>query len=162
MNRIHRIRRFLFDPPRRSGTPNVYGVAVPAALASPPPRPPGWTTAPTAACPPLPSDQRRHAQLAGHPDHGHARAARLAAGADRVPDSGRAAAHGRQRRRTDPVPMIAPGMLPRTIQLCVHCQQRPAGFWVRRTCGTVVRRPWCLSCCQQLNRNRQDVIPFGG
>ena len=53
-------------------------------------------------------------------------------------------------------------MLPRTIQLCIHCQQRPAGFWVRRTGGTVVRRPWCLSCCQDLDRDRHDVIPFGG
>ena len=53
-------------------------------------------------------------------------------------------------------------MLPRTIQLCIHCQQRPAGFWVRRTGGTVVRRPWCLSCCQELDRDRYDVIPFGG
>jgi hypothetical protein len=51
---------------------------------------------------------------------------------------------------------------PHTIQLCIHCQQRPAGFWVRRTGGTVVRRPWCLSCCQQLDHDRHDVIPFGG
>jgi hypothetical protein len=55
-----------------------------------------------------------------------------------------------------------PSLLPRTIQLCAHCQQRPAGLWVRRTGGTVVRRPWCLSCCQGLDRDRCDVIPFGG
>ena len=53
-------------------------------------------------------------------------------------------------------------MLPRTIQLCIHCQQRPAGFWVRRTGDTVVRRPWCLSCCQDLDRDPYDLIPFGG
>ena len=57
---------------------------------------------------------------------------------------------------------IARGMPPHTIQLCAHSQQRPAGFWVRRTGGTVVRRPWCLSCCQDLDRDRYDVIPFGG
>jgi hypothetical protein len=62
----------------------------------------------------------------------------------------------------DPFTMIAPGLLPRTIQLCIHCQQRPAGFWVRRTGGTVVRWPWSLSCCQELDRDRYDVIPFGG
>jgi len=52
-------------------------------------------------------------------------------------------------------------LLPRTIQLCVHCQQRPAGFWVRRTGGMVVRRPWCMSCSQDLDRDDYDVIPFG-
>jgi len=62
------------------------------------------------------------------------------------------------RRRT----VTASRMLPRTIQLCIHCQQRPAGFWVRHTGGTVVRRPWCLSCCHELDRDRYDVIPFGG
>jgi hypothetical protein len=61
-----------------------------------------------------------------------------------------------------PVTRIVPGLLPRTIQLCVHCQQRPAGFWVRRTGGMVVRRPWCLSCSQELDRDHCDVIPFGG
>jgi hypothetical protein len=71
-------------------------------------------------------------------------------------------APGRRRRRTGLVPRTTPGVLPRTIQLCIHCQQRPAGFWVRRTGGTVVRRPWCLSCCQDLDRDRYDVISFGG
>jgi hypothetical protein len=65
------------------------------------------------------------------------------------------------RRLRNPITMIAPGLLPRTIQVCIHCQQRPAGFWVHRTGGTVVRRPWCLSCCQGLDRDRCDVIPFG-
>jgi hypothetical protein len=58
--------------------------------------------------------------------------------------------------------VATPGLLPHTIQLCVHCQQRPAGFWVRRHGGQTVRRPWCLSCCQQLDPGRCDVIPFDG
>jgi hypothetical protein len=72
---------------------------------------------------------------------------------------GREAPRGRQRRRSDPVTTIASGLLPRTIQLCVHCQQRPAGFWVRRTGGMVVRRPWCLSCSQELARDHYDRNP---
>jgi len=118
--------------------------------------------APTAGRPPPPGDQQRPARLTGHPDRGDGRAARLRAGGDRAPDAGRAAARGPQRRRKAPSTMTAPGVLPRTVQLCIHCQQRPAGFWVRRTGGTVVRRPWCLSCCQDLDRDRNDVIPFGG
>ncbi len=27
-------------------------------------------------------------------------------------------------------PMIAPRLLPRTVQLCMHCRHTPAGFWV--------------------------------
>jgi hypothetical protein len=56
--------------------------------------------------------------------------------------------------------MTAPGLLPHTVQLCTHCRQNPAGFWVLRTGGETVRRPWCLSCCQGLDRDRCDVIPF--
>lgn len=56
----------------------------------------------------------------------------------------------------------APGLLPHTIRLCIHCRQNPAGFWVSRTGGRTVRRPWCLSCCQGLDRDRCDVIPFDG
>ena len=59
-------------------------------------------------------------------------------------------------RRTITVPRL----LPRTIQLCIHCQQRPAGFWVSRTSDQTVRRPWCLSCCQELDRDRCDMVPF--
>jgi len=55
---------------------------------------------------------------------------------------------------------ILPARLPHTIQLCIHCQDRPAGFWVSRTGGQTVRRPWCLSCCQGLDRDRYDVIRF--
>jgi hypothetical protein len=49
-----------------------------------------------------------------------------------------------------------------TFQLCVHCRQSPAGFWVSRRNGTVVRRPWCLACCKELDPGRCDVTPFGG
>jgi hypothetical protein len=66
------------------------------------------------------------------------------------------------RRLKNAFTMTGLGVLPRTIQLCIHCQQRPAGFWVRRTGGTVVRRPWCPSCWQDQVRDRYDVIPFGG
>ena len=50
----------------------------------------------------------------------------------------------------------------RTIQLCIHCQQNPAGFWVSRQNGTVARRPWCLSCSQELDPRVCEVTPFGG
>ncbi len=58
--------------------------------------------------------------------------------------------------------VTAPGLLPRTVQLCIHCRQSPAGFWVSRRGGQTVRRPWCVSCCQGLDRDRCDVIPFDG
>ena len=59
--------------------------------------------------------------------------------------------------------MIAPRLrlLPHTVQLCIHCQDSPAGFWVSRKTGQVARRPWCLSCCRALDRNQCDVIRFG-
>jgi hypothetical protein len=50
---------------------------------------------------------------------------------------------------------------PRTHQLCIHCRQSPAGSWVTRKSDTVVRRPWCLACCQDLDRTRCDVTRFG-
>jgi hypothetical protein len=55
---------------------------------------------------------------------------------------------------------VLPARLPHTIQLCIHCRDRPAGFWVSCTGGQTVRRPWCLSCCEGLDRDRCDVIPF--
>jgi hypothetical protein len=58
--------------------------------------------------------------------------------------------------------LVVPAILPRTVQLCVHCRERPAGFWVSRTDGKVVRRPWCLSCCQGLAPERCEVIQFDG
>jgi NMD protein affecting ribosome stability and mRNA decay len=49
-----------------------------------------------------------------------------------------------------------------TVQFCVHCGQRPAGFWVSRSNAAVVRRPWCLACCDELDRAHCDVTPFDG
>jgi len=58
--------------------------------------------------------------------------------------------------------LAGPGRLPHTFPLCIHCLVNPAGFWVGSTGGSVVRRPWCLSCCEDLDRERCDMIPFGG
>ena len=52
-----------------------------------------------------------------------------------------------------------PGRLPHTIHLCVHCKERPAGFWVSRSGVSTPRRPWCLSCCDELDRDCR-VIQF--
>ena len=49
-----------------------------------------------------------------------------------------------------------------TVRLCVHCRQRPAGFWVSRSRDRVVRRPWCLACCTELDRADCDITPFDG
>jgi hypothetical protein len=162
MNCIRRIRRSLAGLTRRAGLLPADGLTAPAALRQPAAAATGLNHAPTAARLQAPADQRRPAQPPSHPDHGRRRGAHLCGGGDRVPDAGHAAARGRQRRRTGPFTRTASGVLPRTIQLCVHCQQRPAGFWVRCTGGTVMRRPWCLSCCQDLDRDRYDVITFGG
>lgn len=56
--------------------------------------------------------------------------------------------------------MTMPRPLPHTIQLCVHCRRNPAGFWVSRTGGQTVRRPWCLSCCQDLDPACYHVKAF--
>ena len=53
-----------------------------------------------------------------------------------------------------------PARLPHTIQLCMHCGADPAGFWVSRAGAKTVRRPRCLSCCEGLDRDRCDIIPF--
>jgi hypothetical protein len=65
------------------------------------------------------------------------------------------AATANRRRRI----LTAP-RLPRTIQLCIHCRHNPAGFWVSRGSSQTVRRPWCLSCCQDLDPGRYHVQPF--
>jgi hypothetical protein len=54
-----------------------------------------------------------------------------------------------------------PRLLPRTVQLCIHCQENPAGFWVSGKGGQTARRPWCLSCCEALDPSRYDMILFG-
>lgn len=55
---------------------------------------------------------------------------------------------------------VADRLLPRTVHLCVHCRYNTAGFWVSRLGDQTPRRPWCLTCCQQLDREHHDVIPF--
>ena len=67
---------------------------------------------------------------------------------------GTATANRRRRTRT------APRRLPHTIQLCIHCRHNPAGFWVSRNSSQTVRRPWCLSCCQNLDPGCYHVQPF--
>lgn len=52
-------------------------------------------------------------------------------------------------------------MNPHILQLCIHCRQKPAGFWVSRKDASTVRRPWCLSCCEELDWSRYDLIPLG-
>ena len=49
---------------------------------------------------------------------------------------------------------------PHRFHLCVHCQVNPAGFWVSGRQRAVVRRPWCLSCCQHLDRATCHITPF--
>jgi hypothetical protein len=48
-----------------------------------------------------------------------------------------------------------------TVRLCVHCRQRPAGFWVSRTGDRVVRHPWCLGRCEELDRVGCYITAFG-
>jgi hypothetical protein len=50
----------------------------------------------------------------------------------------------------------------RTIQLCVHGKKSPAGFWVSSRTSTASGRPWCLACCQELDRVHCAITPFGG
>lgn len=56
--------------------------------------------------------------------------------------------------------VITPGLLPRTVQLCIHCRHNPAGFWVSHTSGQTARRPWCLPCCQNLDPDSYHIQPF--
>jgi len=44
--------------------------------------------------------------------------------------------------------------------LCIHCMTNPAGFWVSRRGSQVVRRPWCLTCCQGLDPDLYDIVRF--
>ena len=54
----------------------------------------------------------------------------------------------------------APRLRPHRFRICVHCQVNPAGFWVSVLPGSVVRRPWCLTCCQHLNPAACHITPF--
>ena len=62
--------------------------------------------------------------------------------------------------RSSILTIMTHGLLPRTVQLCIHCHQNPAGFWVSRKTAGVVRRPWCLTCCQDLDLSSCDLTPF--
>jgi hypothetical protein len=50
--------------------------------------------------------------------------------------------------------------LPRSVQLCIHCRQTAAGFWVSRKNSVVAHRPWCLACCERLDKSRCEIVPF--
>ena len=56
--------------------------------------------------------------------------------------------------------ITVPRLLPHAIQLCIHCRRNPAGFWVSRDSDQTVRRPWCLSCCQDLDPGCYHIKPF--
>jgi len=58
--------------------------------------------------------------------------------------------------------MLMPGRLPHSFPVCIHCLVNPAGFWVSGKDSSVVRRPWCLSCCEDLDRECCTMIPFAG
>jgi hypothetical protein len=131
MNYADRIGRSLASLTRRAGALLTDRAAVPAAAATPRPQSP-----------------RRN----GHsPSPAPARTTVIAEprGHTRPPAP-------REGLRT----RILPARLPHAIQLCIHCRERPAGFWVSRTGGNTVRRPWCLTCCEQLDRDHCDVIRF--
>jgi hypothetical protein len=87
----------------------------------------------------------------------HPRMAARNAGARVAADQNRPApTTTNSRRRTIPTPRL----LPHTIRLCIHCRHNPAGFWVSRDGDQTVRRPWCLSCCQDLDPACQHIRPF--
>ena len=132
MNRIRRVRRSLA---RRASSP---GTGEPHA------------SQPQSQEPQLASRSGRDG-LAGRFTQDLAAAASMAAGQNRPAPAATAS-----RRRS----ISMSGLLPRTIQLCIHCRRNPAGFWVSRDSGQTVRRPWCLSCCQNLDPGCCHVQPF--
>jgi hypothetical protein len=132
MNRIRRVRRSLA---RRASSP---GTSEPHA------------SQPQSQEPQLASRPRRDG-LAGRFTQDLASAASVAVGQNRSAPAATAS-----RRRTITVSRL----LPRTIQLCIHCRRNPAGFWVSRDSGQTVRRPWCLSCCQKPGPGCCHVQPF--
>jgi len=104
----------------------------------------------------------------GHQAAGGGPGSRPAGGASRPfrrASDASGAGSARQGRRAAALTMFrrvvtVPRLLPRTVQLCVHCRRNPAGFWVSGRRDQTVRRPWCLSCCQGLDQGRCDVIRF--
>ena len=130
MNRVRRIAWSLTGLTRRAVVLLACHAALPAAAAAPRPEPSPWATHSTRP----------------------ARARTIVA--SRPPAGARSQAP-RERLRA----RVLPARLPHTIQLCVHCRERPAGFWVSRADAKTVRRPWCLSCCEGLDRDCR-MIPF--
>jgi hypothetical protein len=79
--------------------------------------------------------------------------------ADKLPAASARRAGQRAGSRRGLVPLRL-GRPSHRFQLCVHCQVNPAGFWVSGSQGAVARRPWCLSCCDDLNRDTCHITPF--
>ena len=73
----------------------------------------------------------------------------------------RMAANELPARPLRPRVILGPRRRPHTFPLCIRCRVNPAGFWVSGKESSVVRRPWCLSCCEDLDRELCDMIPFG-
>jgi len=131
MNHTHRICRSLGSLTRRAGVLLACHAATPAAVAATRAEPHRWTTLPTVLTP-------------------------NCAIATSEPHLGVRPQPPQEKLNTRSLP----ARLPHTIQVCIHCRENPAGFWVSRTGDKTVRRPWCLSCCEGLDRNRCEIIPF--
>lgn len=56
--------------------------------------------------------------------------------------------------------ITTPRLLPHTVQLCIHCRQNPARFWISHTSDQTARRPWCLCCCRDLDPACHHIKPF--
>jgi len=132
MNRIRRLCRSLIRPARPPGTGEPRASQL-------------HGQGPVLACGP------GHDGLAAWFSEDLAAAASVAAGQDRPAPT---ITSSRWRTRT------TLRLVPHTIQLCIHCRHNPAGFWVSYTSGQTVRRPWCLSCCQDLDPRCHDIKPF--
>jgi hypothetical protein len=133
MNHAYRVGRWLANLSRHTGFLLACHEVVPAVAANMQPRPPRWS---------------RHSPLS--------------APARPVATSGPRVGARPQARPARPHAMAAPTWLPHTFQLCIHCRENPAGFWVSRTGDKTARRPWCLCCCQGLDRHCCEIIAFGG
>ncbi len=131
MKHVHRTGRWLASLTRRASFLLACHAAVPALPVTTQPGPPRWVTQSPQPVPPR----------------------TIAASEPRVSARPQAPS-GRLHT------IAAPALLPHTVQLCIHCRGNPAGFWVSGTGATTVRRPWCLSCCEELDRDRCDMIPF--
>jgi hypothetical protein len=100
--------------------------------------------------------KRRHAQKTSPSKRGDS-IQNLTVAAPVAADQHRPAAATANPRRPS---LTAPFRRPHTIQLCIHCQHNPAGFWVSHTSGQTAHCPWCLSCCQNLDPACYHVTPF--